>query len=372
MPYFGRSAGAKYVRDQLSKAVTEAVAGNGKMARLEAGRGLHAIEDLLAHSNYVDLNMADRATVTNAVWNAAVAPPATLRLTGYNNAPTGICDAVGLPPGDARPHDNFAVDRDGLNAYSGTVTNVNGVMRTRHVHARGFAVGAATDFLNRLNLGLTPAQRGTIRVALATEAGPDEADYQWAALQPYDPNGFTASFDGNSVVFPPKALAEDVRAGLLGATVNIVGHEEEAIVAPTGERMVVFRDIRPVDDPFPTSAEVQVRFNQSEVTSLVPGTLDVFFADPDSEVWSPVLGASVFESLGEAEFTAGHGGIYALGGIPIPDPSTLLLVITGGLITPASRGRTRQRLCADQFFDRLAFQSDGIMSAILTTSEKSP
>jgi hypothetical protein len=332
------SGGAAYVRQELERAKFFTVAGVGSSARMEAARGIHALEDLFAHSNWVDLPAADRTAVLDAVWDGAKMPPATLAITGYSNMPATPDEDAGLPPGDPRPHTNFALDKLKMNTYSQEEIMLGAVKAARHTHAVTAATAAATDFLQRVNNDVGALFRDNIRNAPASEPGQNETRYDWAALQEYDPNGFTVAHGGNSATFPAMALSEPLRAGMLASDDSLAGFDEDAVFTPTGERLRVFREIRPVDGQFASPIAIHIEYASQEVAQLMPGTLRLFYLGPQGEAWAPVSGAFVEETLHEVSFSAFYGGWYAIGGIAVPEPVSLMpLAIAAMLIAVARR-----------------------------------
>jgi len=331
------TAGRNYVQNRLALAIQEGNAGHGELARNRAAQGLHALQDLFSHSNYVDLGAEFARTTYAAIWNAG-APSIWLQLTAYNAAPARYCTVAGLPGGSFQ-HNNEARDSLGENASSsGMITIDNAERNTRFFFAKREAIAATRDFLDRLNRGLTfpngvrrrdlrrdadsAARLNAVRTAPADQPGLDEGYYEWASLQPYNTLGFTVSSHGNTVVFPPASfsLAEEVRAGMLAMT-SVGGHDDTVLITPSGELVAVFREIRPEDMAFSPPAEVHIEFDRKDVNSLRAGTLAVFFAHPRADHWQRVVEAEVDESHGTADFLAHHGGVYAIGGVPRRIPS---------------------------------------------------
>lgn len=324
--------GRTYVEEEYLFAVIFASANNAADSRVHVAKGFHALEDFFSHSNFVDLAAADQATVLRAIWDDTVAPPAGLRLTGYNPNPTVADPDPGLPPGDTYAHKTFCKDNPRGNAESQLL--IGG--QTKHALARAAATTAATDFLQRMRNELTAAEWNGVRVALATDPDPSDAAYAWVAVQPYNNAGFTVSSHGTTVVFAPGAIGEDVRAGVLAPTINFFWDDEQ-LDASDGARMSLFREIRPLGTAFPSPATAQVQFTPSEVQGLAPATLRVYFADSIADDWTPVSGSIVNYQSGTAFFAAVQGGVYAIGGqpvaqTPIPTIGQWGLIVSGAVL----------------------------------------
>lgn len=78
--------GANYVREQRGIIISGLRGVNGvtvSSALQATGRALHALQDLFAHSNVVDLSPTSYQILKTALKNAA-APPPELRITGFN------------------------------------------------------------------------------------------------------------------------------------------------------------------------------------------------------------------------------------------------------------------------------------------------
>jgi len=101
------AAGVTFVRISRSEAIRAATDGREADAVHHLGRGMHAVQDLLSHSNYVDLTPADRAVVLGSVFgDGQITAPAGLKMTGYDPAARDLES----PPGDDYAHRDFAKD----------------------------------------------------------------------------------------------------------------------------------------------------------------------------------------------------------------------------------------------------------------------
>lgn len=100
------AAGASFVQASVAEAVNHIQRHDRAAALTSLGSAWHALQDLHAHSNLVDMPKASADSVEAAVWDATVPPPASLRLTGYDASARD----PEAPPGDPYPHGRFAKD----------------------------------------------------------------------------------------------------------------------------------------------------------------------------------------------------------------------------------------------------------------------
>lgn len=108
------ASGSDHVRAQLAAASASVDRRGPTAARTALGAALHAVQDLVAHSNLVDLPAASVDSVERALWDGAAAPSALLRLTGYDPAARD----PESPPGDTYSHRDHAKDSARKNAES--------------------------------------------------------------------------------------------------------------------------------------------------------------------------------------------------------------------------------------------------------------
>ena len=144
------AAGVAFVRASRTEAVRAASEGRVPDAVHHLGRGLHAVQDLLSHSNYVDLTPADRAVVLESVFgDERIVAPAGLKITGYD---PGVRD-LESPPDDDYPHRDFAKDSPRKNDEAQT-RGEDG--RTKFEVAFGLAVEFSVTFLTEIRDELPP------------------------------------------------------------------------------------------------------------------------------------------------------------------------------------------------------------------------
>jgi hypothetical protein len=123
---------AFFVRTEREKAIAFAKMGNSDAALASLGRVLHAIQDLVSHSNLIDLEASKQAEVTLSIWDETKPTPSELKITGYDpKSPT-----PGEPPGDNYGHDKYSKDNAKKNAEAKMM--LNGV--SKHKVAYNFAV----------------------------------------------------------------------------------------------------------------------------------------------------------------------------------------------------------------------------------------
>jgi len=144
------AAGVAFVRASRTEAIRAASEGRVPDAVHHLGRGLHAVQDLPSHSNYVDLTPADRALVLESVFgDGRVVAPAGLKITGYDPAARDLES----PPDDDYPHRDFAKDSPRKNDEAQTRDEAG---RTKFEVAFGLAVEFSVMFLTEIRDELPP------------------------------------------------------------------------------------------------------------------------------------------------------------------------------------------------------------------------
>lgn len=133
---------ADYVRTEHEKCVQFAKMGNPKAARASLGRVLHAVQDLVSHSNLIDLPNDQREATWSAIWDSDKTAPDALRLTGYDPA----AKEPGAPDGDEFGHDKFSKDNSKKNVES--QKKIDG--KTKFKIAYGLAVDYSDKILSEL------------------------------------------------------------------------------------------------------------------------------------------------------------------------------------------------------------------------------
>lgn len=98
--------GAYFVRTEYQKCVQLAKSGNLDASLASLGRTLHALQDLVSHSNLIDLSNAARVDVLAAIWDEAKAVPSELKITGYDTT----APDPGKPAGESFAHDDYSKD----------------------------------------------------------------------------------------------------------------------------------------------------------------------------------------------------------------------------------------------------------------------
>jgi len=137
---------AFFVRTERGKVIAFAKSGNSDAALASLGRMLHAIQDLVSHSNLIDITASHRVEVTSAIWDETKLVPSELKLTGYDvKSPT-----PGEPPGDDFGHDAFSKDNAKKNAESKMI--VKGV--SKHKMAYDFAVDLSEKAISDIRMEL--------------------------------------------------------------------------------------------------------------------------------------------------------------------------------------------------------------------------
>lgn len=150
--HFDRAAGksheqafkeaAFFVRTEHEKCTKLAKAGqlDGSLASL--GRVLHALQDLVSHSNYIDLSSAQQQQVIAAIWDENQPVAAELTLTAYDTK----AEDPGKPPGEKYAHDDFSKDNPNKNSEAKKV--VNG--KTKYKIAYASAVDLSEQTLRKI------------------------------------------------------------------------------------------------------------------------------------------------------------------------------------------------------------------------------
>ncbi len=136
------AAGTEYVRGQMELAAVAIRAGDGEAMLQPLGRALHASQDFISHSNFIDLAPAEQEAVLAALWDAAAEAPETLKITAVDPAAA----KPGLPPGEEFAHDAFAKDNPRKNDEAKALVGEH----TKFELARAAAVALTEDLLLRV------------------------------------------------------------------------------------------------------------------------------------------------------------------------------------------------------------------------------
>lgn len=136
-----------HVRQSLLAAAAAAERRDRDAAIAALGAALHAVQDLYAHSNLVDLPAASVDSVERALWDGAVEPSALLRITGYDPAARD----PESPQGDAYCHRDFAKDATKKNAES----RVRVASESKFERAMRLAITASRHVLERARAGVS-------------------------------------------------------------------------------------------------------------------------------------------------------------------------------------------------------------------------
>jgi hypothetical protein len=102
---------AFFVRTEREKCVAFVKAGNESAALASLGRVLHAVQDMVSHSNLIDLTADQRTAALAAVWDETKPVPAELKLTAYDPK----AETPGEPKDDYG-HDEYSKDNEKKNA----------------------------------------------------------------------------------------------------------------------------------------------------------------------------------------------------------------------------------------------------------------
>jgi hypothetical protein len=291
---------AAYIRSQNTAAIADAKNGNQAAVITDIGRGLHALQDCEAHSNYIDLTPADQMQFRAALWDTkgTVEPPAALRLTGYQ---PGAANPE-RPPNDPYPHADFAKDNPRKNAAA----------RIGYHRAYAAAVARSTYFLNLVLSALTPAQQTAVQTTSVSNSTAD-ALYTSNTTQTCPPTGCTISGGGTTVQFLPGTFPTATNVSVLGVPSSFYSSPDQT-QAVDGNWTVFWVEIRPEDSTFTPPALVTMTFSPSDVAMLDTSKLKVYEPDPNAGAWVPVPGATVDPTTDTATFAIGAGGTYAIGG----------------------------------------------------------
>ena len=332
------NASRDYILEQITIARDKAA--TDKTATLQAlGRGLHAVQDLNAHSNLIDLSAADQAKVLEATFDNTKPLPAGFLLTSYVTT-----RETENPAGDPLnyTHGEKAKDNDKKNAESQLVPN--GQPKTKYELAYDSGVKFSEMLLAKFEVGLPVADLDGVMQFALLEPHPADAIYQFAVKAPFTPGSPTQiGANGTTVEFGPAAFAESQTVELLGAPLNIIRETSDQF-APDGRFMGLLREIGPIGVSMVEPATVQIEFSLSEVEFLDPATLQVYSFDTTAGSWAYVPGGiiSFGGSDALASFSATATGVYAVGGFLVPEPSSLVLaMMAGGLMLRRRRARPR-------------------------------
>ena len=142
-----------YLITQWNAVQTNIASGNNDAALAALGRGLHALQDFFAHSNYVDLayglagNPGDSSQALAAVLDmtGTLQPPASLLFTSYGSTPGGDLEQ---PPDILNyTHGTYAKDWALKNPES-QISLSAGV--TKFTAAENAAIAASSQFINSI------------------------------------------------------------------------------------------------------------------------------------------------------------------------------------------------------------------------------
>ena len=312
------AAARKASQDQKPEAALEAL-----------GQALHAVQDLNAHSNLVDLSAADQATLLKAVFDKAVAPPAGLKLTSY-----ATTKEAGEPKDDplGYTHDSKAKDSSKKNAEA--MGKPAGSDKTRFELASASAVTYSRAVLQKFADGLAADDVKGVSQSALLAPHPGDAFHRFVAAGQYTPgSAFALSAGGTTLAFGPTSFGSPQRVELYGSPLNLF-RETDELFAADGRMMGLLRQVSPLDVGVPvlSPGSATVAFDLAEVDFLRPETLKVFYLDPEAESWTEVSGAAVSVDLaagtGVASFDIGGNGLYGVGGFSaraVPEPGVLAL-----------------------------------------------
>ncbi len=136
---------AFFVRTEREKIVAFCKAGNESAALASLGRVLHAVQDMISHSNLIDLTEGQRTAALAAVWDESKAVPAEIKLTAYDPK----AETPGEPKDDYG-HDEYSKDNEKKNAEA--KKEVNG--KTKYKIAYALAIDVSEQVLRGLKTEL--------------------------------------------------------------------------------------------------------------------------------------------------------------------------------------------------------------------------
>jgi len=304
-------AGANHVQGTMNEAIAKIQAGDCEAALCAVAYGLHAIQDLCAHSNFSELTAADQAATKTALWaNPPGDPPGTLTLAHYDkNAPD-----PGRPNGDGEDHDAMA--KDSPSGPQGA---------TKFNAARAAAVSLSRDYLSRLKARMTADQWDalskwwTVTFAIWWELF-DHYIYRWVKFFQAGEQVVDDVLEGHGarLVVPHDAFALPETLAVLSPPVSIFKTNTLA-EAPNGDLPRVLLDVRTRQQQIPAGKALQAHlsFDAGDVSDLMPGSLKIYYwhhYTADSAVWEAVPGAIVNEAGNYADFSIAQTGLYAVSG----------------------------------------------------------
>jgi hypothetical protein len=333
-------AGSDFVSDITDDAIAAIVSTENEQAFIYLGYAMHAIQDLLSHSNLANMTAAEREMVWDAIWDDTKPLPTTpLKLTGYD--PSGV-DLKGKPS-----LDHYAIDATTLDAYShrehakdtpaanadatSIIPDTGGT--TAHQVAYEVAVDFSTRLLNIVKDSSGEGGWASFRTFPVAEPSALDRGFHWGRDAESCIGGeCLLDFDGTSVTLPQSMLNPDAINDVYRVALNQFFMDHD-ITAPNGERMNIILLFQTLATTFPTAGHAEIAFDRSELDTD-SSTVGVFFRDESTVLWSPVSGTQIVQNpqfpgnpnarLAVFDFLA--GGFYGVGGIPVPEPTSILLV----------------------------------------------
>ena len=304
---------AQYISDRKTAAVQAVTNFDTSGAVDELGRALHALQDCLAHSNYVDLAAADKTAFEAALLDPTKDPPETVQLTGYN--PTKGDDEK--LAGDPYWHREKAKDEPKPNKKKNNKESeamIGG--QTKFALARAAAVNLAESFLRVVENSVEPAEWNDIRELplLNEEEEPVDAAYDFDCETPAE----SVSCSGTTVVLPSGSLPPAGELEVLGMPAGFFGVHGGPRQTADGATIALPREIRPVYLYLASPAAVEIRFLPADLSGIDPSTLKAYQWDVLTEEWQAVPDALVSLSGGVVSFETLSLGYFALGGEAVP------------------------------------------------------
>lgn len=296
---------AKYVREQKQEAIDKAKQGDQKAAIAALGRALHALQDLKAHSNYVDLTADQQQQTHDAVFDPAKMPPDDLKLAGFDPAAAD----PGKPPGDPYSHDDFAKDNPTKNAES--QKKIGG--KTKFELAKAAAVKESEDLLKMVKNEM-PEDKWNALIVAVISPDPNDAKYAWATLEGCGSGGCVLlGEDGSLLDIPAGALGADQEVGFLGVPDNFF-YSADQVKARDNAWMVAYWEIRVESEILQIPAQAETLFSPDRIQDLERSSLGVYYWSAAAGSWQRLDGAEVSAASASASFPVAAPGVYAVGG----------------------------------------------------------
>ncbi len=304
--------GAAYVREQKLLAVNEAFQGRMEQALTALGHALHALQDLKAHSNFVDLTRQEQDEVERALVDPTWMPPARLKITSFSPGAEDAERPRRTDPGwtedDPYSHGDFAKDSPDKNeeakAKIGTAT--------KYELAREAAIQESKDFLYMFRCMLNARIWELFRRALPpVDPFYFIPSYEWAAIENCGTDGCLVSRDEATAFVPSDALNGEETVMILGVPLHFFFTPDQARAAD-GAAMVLVRELRTSTNLYGSPISLELRFHPDDLLGFEPSSLGVYSATLSG--WKREPGAQVDLVRGVATLDVLHPGVYALGG----------------------------------------------------------